>query len=115
MHAQTAHHPECNPKTSHSLAYGHDSSCLTFKTVAVPLSATPTRWKLRAAIRAVNQVMARLRVAQHPDKTIIGRVARGFDFLGYRFSAAGLAIARQTVERCAEHVSRLYEHGGTCA
>ena len=36
---------------------------------------------------------------------------RGFDFLGYRFFAAGLAIARQTVERYAENVSRLYEHG----
>ena len=45
-------------------------------------------------------------VAQHPDKTIIGRI-RGFDFLGYRFSAAGLAIAQQTVERYAEKVSRL--------
>ena len=56
----------------------------------------PTRWKLRAAIRAVNQVMAQLRVRQHPDKTIIGRIARGFDFLGYRFSSAGLAVARQT-------------------
>lgn len=37
----------------------------------------PTRWKWRMAIRAVNQVMARLRVRQHPDKTIIGRIARG--------------------------------------
>ena len=43
---------------------------------------TPTRWKLRRAIRAVNEVMAALRVVQHPDKTFIGRVARGFDFLG---------------------------------
>ena len=71
----------------------------------------PTRWKLRAAIRAVNQVMAQLRVRQHPDKTLIGRIARGFDFLGYRFSAAGLAVARQTVERCVAKVSQLYEHG----
>ena len=70
-----------------------------------------TRWKLRAAIRAVNQVMANLRVRQHPDKTIIGRIARGFDFLGYRFSAAGLAVARQTVERCAARMSQLYEQG----
>jgi hypothetical protein len=38
----------------------------------------------------VNQVMADLCVLQHPGKTIIGRIARGFDFLGYRFSVAGL-------------------------
>ena len=74
------------------------------------LSRSPD-WKLRAAIRAVNQVMAELRVRQHPVKTTIGRIARGFDFLGYRFSAAGLASARQTVERCAEDVSRRYEQG----
>jgi len=71
----------------------------------------PTRWKLRMAIRAVNQVMARLRVRQHPDNTIIGRIARGFDFLGYRFSVAGLVVARQTVERCVVWLSQPDEQG----
>ena len=37
----------------------------------------PTRWKLRMANRAVNQVMADLRVRQHSDKTTIRRIARG--------------------------------------
>ena len=55
----------------------------------------PTRWKLRAAIRTVNQVMAKLGVLQHPDKTSIGRIQRGFDFLGYHFSTAGFAVARR--------------------
>ena len=59
----------------------------------------PTRWKQRAAIRAVNEVMAHLVVTQHPDKTIIGCIAREFESLGYRCSAAGLAVVRQTVER----------------
>ena len=48
-------------------------------------------------------------VQQHPDKTFIGRVSRGFDFLGYTFTPAGLDVAPQTVERCVERVSRLYE------
>jgi len=48
-------------------------------------------------------------VLQHPDKTFIGRVSRGFDFLGYEFTPAGLDVAPQTVERCVERVSRLYE------
>jgi hypothetical protein len=52
----------------------------------------PTRWKLRAAILAVNEVMANLVVTQHPNKTIVGRIARGFDFLGYRFTADGGAV-----------------------
>jgi hypothetical protein len=28
----------------------------------------PTRWKLRQAIKAVNEEMAKLRVKQHPEK-----------------------------------------------
>jgi hypothetical protein len=43
----------------------------------------PTRWRLRKAIKVVNEVMADLRVEQHPDKTFIRRIARGVDFLGY--------------------------------
>ncbi len=64
----------------------------------------PTRWKLRKAIKATNQVMSELRVIKHPDKTFIGRVARGFDFLGYWFSPVGLGIARKTVERMVENM-----------
>lgn len=61
----------------------------------------PTRWKLRNAIKAVNGVMADLRVEKHPDKTFIGRISRGFDFLGSWFSPSGLGVALKTVERCA--------------
>lgn len=73
----------------------------------------PTRWKLRKAIKAVNGVMADLRVEKHPDKTFIGRISRGFDFLGYWFSPSGLGVALKTVERCLEKVSRLSELGAS--
>jgi RNA-directed DNA polymerase len=71
----------------------------------------PSRWKLRKAIALVNQTLTELKVEQHPDKTFIGRISRGFDFLGYRFTPAGLSVARQTVRRCVERVHRLYEQG----
>ena len=71
----------------------------------------PTRWKLRKAIKATNEVMNELQVLKHPDKTFIGRIARGFDFLGYWFSPTGLGIARKTVERMVEKMTRLYEQG----
>ena len=71
----------------------------------------PTRWKLRRAIKAVNEVMAKLRVEKHPDKTFIGRITRGFDFLGYWFSPQGLGVAKKTVYRMWSKVSRLYEQG----
>jgi hypothetical protein len=35
-------------------------------------------------------------VQTHPDKTFLGRTARGFDFLGYRFGAGG-GVARPEV------------------
>ncbi|NEO63348.1 MAG: hypothetical protein F6J98_24080 [Moorea sp. SIO4G2] len=68
----------------------------------------PTRWKLRKAIKATNEVMNELKVIKHPDKTFIGRIASGFDFLGYWFSSAGLGIARKTVERMVENMTRQY-------
>ena len=71
----------------------------------------PTRWKLRRAIRLVNQTLAALKLEQHPDKTFIGRTGRGFDFLGYQFTPSGLGVAAKTIERFAERWTRLYEHG----
>ncbi len=41
--------------------------------------------------------------------TFIGRIERGFDFLGYRFTRAGLSVARKTIENFLEKASRLYE------
>ncbi len=58
----------------------------------------PTRWKLRAAVKALNQGLGALRLAKHPGKTFIGRIEKGFDFLGYHFSPQGLTPARQSME-----------------
>ena len=38
----------------------------------------PTRWKLRRAIKTVNQTLNELKLGKHPDKTSIGRLERGF-------------------------------------
>ena len=72
---------------------------------------SPSRWKLRKAIAIVNQLLEKLKVKQHPHKTFIGRIRRGFDFLGYRFSPSGLGIAQPTVTRFLERARRLYEQG----
>ena len=69
----------------------------------------PTRWKLRAAVKALNQALGALRLTKHPGKTFIGRIEKGFDFLGYHFSPQGLTLARQTIENFLERVIRLYE------
>jgi hypothetical protein len=45
----------------------------------------------------------------HPDKTFIGRVERGLDFLGYHLAPGRLTLAQATVERFLERAHRLYE------
>jgi len=47
-----------------------------------------------------------------PTGTFVGRISRGFDFLGYTFSTVGLTgIARKTIAGFVERMNRLYEHG----
>ena len=76
------------------------------------LILAPTRWQLRGAVKVVNQALGALRLEKHPDKTFIGRIERGFDFLGYHFGPAGLTVAKQTIANFIEKASRLYGKGG---
>ncbi len=46
---------------------------------------------------------------KHSDKTFIGRIERGFDFLGYHFGQEGLSVAKTTIENFVEPAIRLYE------
>ncbi len=68
-----------------------------------------TRWKLRKAAKVVTRVLHSLKLEKHPQKTFIGRIERGFDFLGYHFSPAGLSVAQQTVDNFVRRAIRLYE------
>ena len=78
------------------------------------VTLSPTRWKLRRAVAAVNRILSGLRLAKHPDKTFIGYIARGFDFLGYHFSPD--EVARKTVRNFAEKVVGLCRvQGGPCS
>ena len=54
-------------------------------------------------------MLGALRLEKHPDKTFIGRIERGFDFLGYHFSPERLSVAKKTIENFIEKASRLYE------
>lgn len=57
----------------------------------------------------IGMQLAAVDLEKHPDKTFVGRIDKGFDFLGYRFDGAGMTVARATVERFVEHATRLYE------
>jgi hypothetical protein len=73
------------------------------------LVLAPTRWKLRRAVQAVNEVLGNLRLEKHPDKTFIGRIEKGFDFLGFHFSRDGLRVAETSMRKFVERAARLYE------
>jgi hypothetical protein len=73
------------------------------------LVLAPTRWKLRQAVKVVNQGLTALRLDKHPEKTFIGRIVKGFDFLGYHFSPDGLTIAKKTLDNFVVRVRQLYE------
>ena len=73
------------------------------------LILAPTRWQLRGAVKVVNQRLAALDLEKHPDKTFIGKIERGFDFLGYHFSPAQLTVAAKTIANFIEKASLLYE------
>ncbi|MEK8018159.1 MAG: reverse transcriptase domain-containing protein [Candidatus Parabeggiatoa sp.] len=59
----------------------------------------PSRGPLRGAIKQANQVLESLKVEKHPVKTFIGRVAHGFEFMGYRFDSES---GRTGVDICAQ-------------
>lgn len=67
------------------------------------------RWHNRKVVRQLNQILAKLKVEKHPDKTFIGKIEKGFDFLGYHFSNEPLKLALKTVEKHFLHIVQLYE------
>ena len=61
----------------------------------------------------LQQGFADLKLATHPEKKFVGRIERGFDFLGYLFSRGPLRLAARTVRHFGERVLRLYEQQRT--
>jgi hypothetical protein len=75
------------------------------------VTLAPTRWKLRKAVKLTNQILAELKVEKHPDKTYIGKISKGFYFLGYVLKPQGLGVALIPIDRHLERIDRLYEQG----
>ena len=81
------------------------------------LILTKTRWKCRREVKLLNTKFNRLKSEKHPDKTFVGKVAKGFDFLGYHFSpqqpTKSLMVANITWNKFVARVHRLYEQKKT--
>ena len=72
------------------------------------LVLAPTRRKLRQAVRVVNQMFAALGLEKAPNKTYIGRIEKGFDFLGYHVTPDELTVSSQTWAKFLEQRHRRY-------
>ena len=73
-----------------------------------------TQHQLRRVIKKMQQVMDRLKFKLALHKTFIGRMSKGFDFLGYRFSHQGIiSLPQKTLSHFKERLSRLYESGAS--
>ena len=69
-----------------------------------------TRWRLRRAIATLRSHLAEGGFSLHPDKTRIGKLAKGVDWLGGWFNMQGLVgIAPRSLQQYRTRSLRLYE------
>jgi hypothetical protein len=50
-----------------------------------------SRWIMRRAVKLMHQTLSQLDLVAHPQKTFIGKVSKGFDFLGVDYAPASIA------------------------
>lgn len=73
-----------------------------------------TKWQVHRLVKKMQQVLHELKLKLSKEKTYIGRIGRGFVFLGYCFSKEGIiGLADKTIGNFLEKAARLYEQGAT--
>lgn len=71
---------------------------------------TNTRWHLRRAIKQLNAYLAAYGFETHPDKTFIGSIEKGFDWMGFWFTHLGCTqVAPRALNNHRQKRIRLYE------
>ena len=71
---------------------------------------TKTRWHLRKAVKKLNQFFNQFSFKQHPDKTFIGKIDKGFDWMGFQITLQGIVdIAPRSMEKLILKLAQLYE------
>ena len=69
-----------------------------------------TRGQCRKAVKKLNQFFNHFGFKQHPVKTFIGKVSKGFDWLGYQFNEQGIiCTSPRTTEHFNQKLRKLYE------
>lgn len=69
-----------------------------------------SRWQLKRQVKSLNRFFNEYQFCQHPDKTFIGRTAKGFDWMGAQLNAQGAAgVAPRALANHLTKIRRLYE------
>lgn len=69
-----------------------------------------SRWSLRRHVKDLNGFLAEYGFEKHPDKTFVGRVNKGFDWLGAWLDDTGVSgVGPRALANHREKVRRLYE------
>ena len=76
---------------------------------------TPTRARLRKAIKVTYQALKPWGYKLHTnEKTYIGKIAKGFDFCGFRLSYNKIILAKSCLAKFEKRLSKLYEQLSKC-
>ncbi len=76
---------------------------------------TPTRARLRRAIKVTFQALKPWGYKLHTnEKTYIGKIAKGFDFCGFRLSYDKIILAKSCLAKFEKRLSKLYEQLSKC-
>ncbi len=70
---------------------------------------TKTRWHLRKTIKSLYEFFDLGGFDIHLDKTQLGKIENGFDWLGKWYAPEGPRIAPRAIENHRAHIARLYE------
>ncbi|WP_258090193.1 reverse transcriptase domain-containing protein [Serratia liquefaciens] len=70
---------------------------------------THTRWQLRSCVKRLHEFFNLSGFETHPDKTQLGRIEHGFDWLGLWFTPTGTTVAPRALENHRAQRMRLYE------
>ncbi len=55
------------------------------------------KYQLRRFIKKINETLAGLKLVKAKDKTYVGKLTNGFDFLGFHFKQKSITVSNKTV------------------
>ncbi len=73
-----------------------------------------TKHQLRRIIKLTHKILNQIKLKMHPDKTFIGCIKKGFDFLGVRFGDAP-EISKTSLENHQTKIAQRYAKGASVA